>query len=105
LPSPAPRYPLQSPQLIQMKTNGSSAKSQEIGSKRKWKNQHEHTEKHIAWHSFGYQGHYPQQRPARDKKNGVITCLVCGKEGHYSRKCLWRDRAQYQYTWSQLLKL
>ncbi|XP_048549398.1 uncharacterized protein LOC125529032 isoform X1 [Triticum urartu] len=53
-------------QLIRMETNGSSAKSQEIGSKRKWKNQHEHTAKHIAWHSFGYQGHHPQQRPARD---------------------------------------
>ncbi|KAM3253925.1 hypothetical protein ACQJBY_047803 [Aegilops geniculata] len=75
-----------------MKTNGSSAKSQEIGSKRKWKNQHEHTAKHIAWHSFGYQGHYPQQRPARDKKNGVITCLVCGKEGHYSCKCHFKDQ-------------
>nr|BAJ87884.1 predicted protein [Hordeum vulgare subsp. vulgare] len=109
---------------------GSSAKSQEIGSKRKWKNQHEHTAKHIAWQSSGYQGHYPQQRPTRnggsptlwleredfhvsgdrlfltsnpyqqdvesmylqDKKNGVITCLVCGKEGHYSSKCYFKDK-------------
>ncbi|VAI27095.1 unnamed protein product [Triticum turgidum subsp. durum] len=114
-----------------MKTNGSSAKSQEIGSKRKWKNQHEHTAKQIAWHSFGYQGHYPQQRPARDgasltplpgrqndfhvsgdrffltsspyqqdlesryiqdKMNGVITCLVCGSQGHYSSECHFKDQ-------------
>ncbi|XP_044948588.1 DNA-binding protein HEXBP-like [Hordeum vulgare subsp. vulgare] len=110
---------------------GSSAKSQEIGSKRKRMNQDERAAKHIAWHASGYQGHHPQQRTTRnggshtpslgrgkdfhvsgdrfflttnpyqqdvesryiqDKKNGVITCLVCGKEGHYSCNCCFKDQ-------------
>ncbi|XP_048549400.1 uncharacterized protein LOC125529033 [Triticum urartu] len=33
-----------------------------------------------------------ESRYLQDKKNGVITCLVCGKEGHYSSKCRFKDQ-------------
>ncbi|XBH89357.1 hypothetical protein VPH35_081280 [Triticum aestivum] len=98
-----------------METNGLSLKTQEIGSKRKWEtttdlsrrfcsNQHEN-----PWNdgslttSLGSHKDFRfcNQRESpweggrtehQDKMNGIITCLVCGKEGHYSCDYPFKDQ-------------
>ncbi|VAI12833.1 unnamed protein product [Triticum turgidum subsp. durum] len=73
-----------------METNGLSLKTQEIESKRKWETAADLSSRFCSnQHESPWEGGRTEHQ---DKMNGIITCLVCGKEGHYSCDYPFKDQ-------------
>uniref|UniRef100_A0A453JMF5 CCHC-type domain-containing protein n=1 Tax=Aegilops tauschii subsp. strangulata TaxID=200361 RepID=A0A453JMF5_AEGTS len=77
-------------EIIQMETNGLSLKTQEIRSKRKWETTADLSRRCGSnQHESPWEGGTTEHQ---DKMNGIITCLVCGEEGHYSCDRPFKDQ-------------